>query len=828
MKQTICALLLLLATLTASAAVVRGRIVDGNGTPLDYVNVALRLKTDHAKAYGAVTDEKGFFNITDIPQAGTYELEVSFVGYKTITREVVIKAKTDQVKAGTLTLVEDATKLKEVEVVGQASQMRFDIDKKVYNVDANISAAGASATDILENIPSIDVDQDGEVSLRNSTSVEVWINGKPSGLTEDNRAQILQQMPAGSIQSVEIITNPSAKFDPEGTSGIINLILKKDREMGYYGSVNAAGSVNTNKSPGAQAGFNFNLNHKVVDFYFNAGVMWDKFAGQNYTDRYSFRSFDGGRDTLSFLNNTDSDVRSHCGLFVRTGLDFHLNDKNTLSLSGMFHYGPMNGTATNNYTFVDWPTNDTTLYAKTNNSRGGHQMFNVGLEHLYEIDEKGSELRTSLDYSRGSNKNNYNYEQYNIQGSMPEYLQAQLRNGNNQSGKFKMDYTQKFRDNMKLEAGAYCSYDDRFSPSRTWNLEGTDSLLQQYNDFRYTEWIAALYATFGAKFGGFSFSVGLRGEYTNTNVKTRDAEILKYTSTDTSYFKLYPTVFLSYDFGKGGELQANYTRRIRRPRGRQLNLFRDMSDSTNIEFGNPWLEPEIASAVELNYIKSWGDHLLSVSAYYRFSDNCIERVRFMEQGSSNVMNSTFDNVAKRQSAGLELVAKNKFAEWVNMTTTLNGYYGYLSDVYYDVYGTGVPELLSAKTNSFSWSASIMLNFLIPYGMSAQLTGRYRSSNLVAQGKSSDQYTIDFGFRKSFLDRKLNLALSIRDLLNSRKWANTTWGNNFWQYSAHMPHGTNFKLTITYNFGNQNNHKMKRRQESEQYDSGGEDYGSDMY
>lgn len=821
-------LLLMAGTVAATAATVRGRVVDGQGTALDYVNVAIRLNSDNSKAFGAVTDAKGFFLIENIAPTGDYTLEVSFVGYKTVKRAVTIKAKGDVVKIGSITLAEDATTLKEVEVVGQASQMRFDIDKKVYNVDANISAAGASATDILENIPSVDVDQDGEVSLRNSTSVEVWINGKPSGLTEDNRAQILQQMPAGSIQSVEIITNPSAKFDPEGTSGIINLILKKDREMGYYGSVNAAGSVNTNKSPGVQAGFNFNLNHKVVDFYFNAGVMWDKFAGQNYTDRYSFRPTAAGQDTISFLNNTDNDVRSRCGLFIRTGLDFHLNTKNTLSVSGMFHYGPMHGMATNNYTYVDWPTSDTTLYAKTNDSHGGHQMFNVGIEHLYEIDEKGSELRTSIDYSRGSSNNRYNYEQYNIKGAMPEYLQAQLRDGNNQSAKFKMDYTQKFRDNMKLEAGAYASFDDRFSPSRTWNLEGTDSLLQQYNDFRYTEWIAALYATFGAKFGGFSFSVGLRGEYTNTAVKTRDAAKLDFTRTDTGYFKLYPTVFLSYDFGKGGEIQANYTRRIRRPRGRQLNLFRDMSDSTNIEFGNPYLSPEISSAVELNYIKSWGDHLLSVSAYYRYSDNCIERVRYMEKGAGNVMNSTFDNVAKRQSAGLELVAKNKFAEWVNMTTTVNGYWGYLSDVYYDVYGTGVPELLSAKTNSFSWSASLMLNFLIPYGMSAQLTGRYRSSNLVAQGKSSDQYTIDFGFRKSFLDHKLNLALSIRDLLNSRRWASTTWGANFWQYSAHMPHGTNFKLTVTYNFGNNGTKKMKRRTDNQDYGSDSDDYGGDMY
>lgn len=827
MKKLLFFAFLLLSAPLLHAAVVKGVVRDGESTPLSYVTIAIRIQGEQANTTGAVSDDNGRFNIDKLA-AGKYTAEFSFMGYKTVSKSFKVSSLKDVINLGVITMTEDAQMLAEIEVMGQASQMRFDIDKKVYNVDANVAAAGASATDILENVPSVDVDQDGEVSLRNSTNVEIWINGRPSGLNEENRAQILQQMPAGSIESIELITNPSAKFNPEGTAGIINIVLKKDRAMGYYGSVSGTGSINTNKMPGANVSANFNLNHKVVDFYINAGFNWHKFNMQNLTERYQFQPGTDPQDTLSFLRNDGNGFNKGWGIFARTGLDFHLNDKNTLSVSGTMHTGRMGSENTNSYTDVLWHSMDTSIYRRVNSNLGRRPSYNVSLEHLYEIDRKGSEVRTSLEYSYFSNSGDYNYDQIRDYGwRAAEYKQIQRRDGRRLGATFKSDYTHKIKDNMKVEAGAYASWTNHLSPSRTWNMEGSDSVLQQYNDFSYNEWIAALYATYGAKFGGFSFSAGLRGEYTNTRVMTRDAEDGAYSRTDTSYFKLYPTVFLSYDFGKGHELQANYTRRINRPRGRQLNSFRDVSDSTNVQFGNPYLSPEISSAVELNYIKSWEFHMLSISAYYRFSDYCIERVRFLDD--LGVMNSTFENVAKRQSAGLEIVGKNKFANWVNMTTTLNGYFSNMADVYYDVYGNGDPVLLYAKTNSFSWSIRVMLNFLIPYGMTAQLTGQYRSSNLVAQGKSTDQYTLDFGFRKSFLDKKLNLALSIRDILNSRKWATTTWGDNFWQYQAHMPHGTNFKLTLTYNFGNGNtNQKMKKRSNQQQDDMGGdEEMGMDF-
>ncbi len=827
MKRIALFFVVAFAVMAMNAAVVKGRIVDAAGSALDFVNVMLTSKSDKSAVYGAISDETGVFEVQGVP-AGEYELDITFVGYQTIKKSVSVKSLSDQVALGKLVLREDAKMLGEVEVVGQASQMRFDIDKKVFNVDQNLAASGASASEMLQGIPSVDVDNEGNVSLRNSSSVEVWINGKPSGLTEENRAQILEQMPAGSIEAVEIITNPSAKFNPEGTAGIINLVMKKDRKAGYYGSVSAGGMYNIGSpAPGAHVGVNFNYNSKLVDFYANVGLRYMNMSSENYTDRYSFERLDKEGflsaeemwgDTISFLNTLSDSRRNFWGLFGRLGADFHINEKNTIGVSFMGHGGSNGSHNLNKYTRVDWDMMDTTIYERENYQNGMRPSYNVSLDYVYEIDKKGSEVRTSIEYSGHQRSGDYTYVQRAIQGWSPEYTQIQRQNGKNQSTRYKLDYTQKFGQTMKLEAGLYGSWQQRLSPSRAWNLEGEDSLLIQFNDFDYEEWIAAMYATYGAKFGPFSMSVGLRGEYTNTYVRTRDVEDESaWQANRKDYFQVYPTAFLSYAFPNNHELQANYTRRINRPRGRQINAFRDMSDSTNISFGNPDLDPEISSAVELNYLKTWDNHAISAGLYYRFSDNEMERVRYL--GEDNVMYTTFENVARRQRAGLEVVAKNKVTKWLNLTTTVNCYYSAMDSVFYDTDLDGALDLLYPFQQSFSWNARLMANFLIPMGWSAQLTGMYRSADVVAQGKSKSQYTIDLGVRKSFLDRKLNLALSIRDLLNSRRWANTTWGDNFWQYSSHEPRGTMFSVSLTYNFGNMR--AKKQRPQSGGMDMGGE-------
>ena len=543
MKKILFFMVAMFAVMAMEAAVVKGKIVDAGGSALDFVNVVVISKSDNGAVYGAISDEKGHFAVEGVP-AGDYWFEVKFVGYQSVKKEVTIKSLNEEVKIGQIVLREDAKLLGEVEVVGQASQMRFDIDKKVFNVDQNLAASGASASEMLQGIPSVDVDNEGNVSLRNSSSVEVWINGKPSGLTEENRAQILEQMPAGSIEAVEIITNPSAKFNPEGTAGIINLVMKKDRKAGYYGSVSGGGMYNIGSpAPGANLGANFNYNSGLVDFYVNFGVRYMNHESNNYTDRYSFErlpmdSYTDVReqwgDTLFHLNTLSANRSQFLGLFGRMGADFHITKKSTIGISVMGHGGTNNSKNLNTYTREDWVTMDTIIYERENQQGGMRPSYSVSLDYAYEIDPKGSEVRTSIEYSGHNRSGDYIYKQRALQGYSPEYTQIQRQNGHNQNVNYKLDYTQKIGQTQKVEAGLYGSWQQRLAPSRAWNLldgeEGLDgstiynSVLIQFNDFNYEEWIAAMYATYGAKFGPFSMSLGLRGEYTNTFVRTRDVE----------------------------------------------------------------------------------------------------------------------------------------------------------------------------------------------------------------------------------------------------------------------------------------------------------------
>ena len=799
----------------------KGRVVDAQRQPLDYVNVVVATIDGNTIVKGSITDTEGNFAITDIP-LGRYVVKVSFIGYTEFQKGIEITATTPIVDLGNVRLKEDATMLDGVEVTGQASQMRFDIDKKVFNVDQNLAAAGASASEMLANIPSVEVDNEGNVSLRNNSSVEVWINGKPSGLDADNRAQILEQMPAGSIESVELITNPSAKYNPEGTAGIINLVMKKDRKAGYFGSVQAGVNYPWGaKYPGGNVSANINYNSSVVDAYANIGYRMMNMEGKGYTNRYTFRPNTNRGDTLSHLLQNSQENRLFGGLFVRAGLDFHLTDKQTLGAAFTGHFGTNQKTSTTEYTIEDMLNSTSQHYLRDNNEKGGRNSYNVSLDYLYEIDRKGSEWRTSLSYSNNGHKMAMNYNQIYLDGSATDYKQYQQNNVSNQGVEFKSDYVQKFQENMKLEAGVFGSWRDRFAPSRAYDLfnNDQDSTLVQYNDFRYTEYIAALYATFGAKFGDFSFQAGLRGEYTNTFIQTRDAEILDYETTRRSYFELYPTAYLSYALPRNNEIQLNYTRRINRPRGRQLNAFKNLSDSTDITFGNPLLNPEFASALEFNYIKTWDYHAISGSLYYRYMDDVVQQVRFL--GADNVMYTTYENIAQQHTGGLELVAKNRIAKWFNLTSTVNLYYSLMEDVYYDSDLDGQLDLLSPRTEGFSWNIRLMGNFLFGKGWSGQLTGGYNSPRIIAQGESKATYRIDLGVRKTFLDRKLVVALNVRDLLQSHGWRNITYADNFWQDYERQGHGTMIGLSVTYNFGNMKQ-KGKKPGSDMQNGGGGDD------
>ena len=811
-------ILLLLPLVGFAQNKVTGRVLDANTRqPLDFVNVSATLQNETTPVAGNTTDENGDFVLS--LKDGTYTIRISFVGYIDVTRTITLQDGKD-VSVNKIYLQEDTQTLSEVEVVGQGSTMRFELDKKVFSVDQNIASAGGSVTDVLENIPSVDVDQEGNISLRNSEDVEIWINGKPTGLTSDTRAQVLQQLPAESIKEIELITNPSAKFSPEGTAGIINLVMKKDRQAGYYGSVNLDVDYALSKPwttpPGGKLGFNINFSKGIVDAYFNVGYHYRNSNGSTYTDRYNYYD----NDTTRMLTSGQSH-HSGGGMFLRGGVDIRVTDRSTIGVSGFgiveTKNDPTNGffsNRTNNPThytlynitsFVapqDAGNQEDTLRSYDRNEQGSanHPGYNAMLSWNFDI-SKAHKLQTSAQFFNfGFNNDNYYIQTENGVTT----TQEQISDNTDRFLQLKADYEWHPTKDSRLEAGWQTDLAWRQTQASAYNGENQeDTLWSYYNDFHNNEQTHALYITYGNRFWDkLSLQVGLRGEYFMRHIQTEyyyDNALCTNTQ-DTAYFQLFPSAYISYDFGNGHELQLNYTRRVDRPRGHMINPRMDFSDSTNIQFGNPALLPSYSSSLELNYLKTWDRHTLSAGLFWRAREGVIQNVKFLD---GETMKNTFINLSSRQELGVEVVAKNRlFGELLQLTTSVNFYYNYLKANSYHstLYGTPVDIELHSR-QIFAGSVRVNASFMFTKTFSGQISAHYRSPRVTAQGSSSHSYSIDLGLRKTFLDKKLALALNVRDILDSRARRNTSYSDDFWQYQENRWHSRTISLSFTYSFGN---------------------------
>ncbi len=787
------------------------------GEPMDFVNVQLfNAKTGKPLPIGTSTDENGRFILKGVSD-GKYLVKISNIGSVPQEREANISG--GNINLGDIRLADDAKLLQEVVVEGIRSQMRFELDKKVFSVDANIAAAGQSASELLESIPSVEVDQDGEVSLRGNSSVTVWINGKESGLTADNRAQILEQIPAETIDRIEVITNPSAKYSPEGTAGIINIILKKDRKAGYYGSA----ELSANSRGGGNASANINFSSSKVDAFAGLGFRMRRNTGGSKMDR-EFLDDDGNPNGIFTHSDGKSPNRGR-NIFARLGFTYHLTDKDDIGLNGFGMLGHNNSRSTTLYTSNvpgNWISNDD--YSK---NKGKHK----GMHAEFNYTHKWNDNHT-LDVIAGFNHwGGPSWRSYFEEIEYPEYSSTKYQEQNmemsNNSWETKVDYTNKITEWLKLEAGFNGRYSHENTPTDTYSGTSLSDMKQNeelYNRFIYNNNVSALYATLGGNVEKFSFSAGLRAEA--WQIKTRSLSFAQ-TENDVVPFKknnfaLFPSLFLSYSLPHDNELQINYTRRIRRPWGGQLNSFHDISDPTNVSYGNPELQPQYSNSFELNYLKSWTWHMLSLSAYVRTTSDMMNRISYLD---GDVMYSTWANIADEVNSGCEIVSKNSLFNHLDLTTTVNLYNNHISGWNYDFLaesGNLIP-LSGKKQNSFAWSARMMANVKLPWSISLQATGNYNSKMLSAQGSRQGGWSVDLGLRRVF--GAWSFSLNCRDLFDSRRFKSTTNGPDYTQFNERWRGGRTFRLTIKFSFGNMNAKPNKDR-ESEPMDSSGYEGGMD--
>ncbi len=818
--KKLLSLLSLIAICTAMMAQgqVKGLVTDKKSSEaLSFVSVTLTKDGESMYSVAGKTDLEGQFILNNVAY-GTYTMRLVYVGYKDVTRQFTLSAKTPAMSFSTIKMEEDPTVLSEISVEGQRPTMKLEVDRKAFDVAGMITSAGLSVSELLEQIPSVDVDNDGNVSLRGNTNVEVWINGRASGLTSDNQAQILQQIPAESIERIEVIDNPSAKFSAEGSTGIINIVLKKDRKPGYYGSV----QVGADTRGGANVGFNINYSSRKLDLFADVGYRHRENSGVNESEQDNLK--DGVATSYEHHYTRNSNIGNN--LFTRAGLTWHLTDNDDMGLTGMFMTGKRKSNSSTPYYYGNY-TDAGEMLTRTQlrNSCSSGPMNFVFLEYNYrhKFTDKHF-LDFSINHVRwhSDNENTYQDSIYYEDPSVDTYYRFQSRplNIKNRHTDVKLQYENALTDNTKLEAGYNGSFSHENTPQESYEASNWlgENLVEDpayFNHFVYDNDIHAGYVSLSQKWGNISLMAGLRGEYWRINTESlswaqEHGIEEKPAAFKKDYFQLFPSLFMTWQITESQQLQLNYTRRLRRPWGGELNSFRNTSDASIVSFGNPLLTPEYSNSIALNYLKTWSQHSLLVSAYYRPTTDVIQRLNY-RNASDQMMYSTSENVARSTSTGIELTAKNKFGKMLEISTNVNLYYYKINAFSYEIDGQSVTG--DARDN-FTWNARFMASLRLPYDISIQGTFKFDSRRTLTQGYRPATCGLDMGVRKHFFNRMFTLAVNCRDVFDSRKWETYTESDTFLRHQVNRRRSRTVRFTLTWNFGNSNGKKKQERQQQE--------------
>lgn len=820
--------------------VVIGSIVSPEKEPMQYATVYVMNAKDSAVITGGLTDEKGFILVKDIPW-GTYFLEISALGYqKHYTPIFTLSASNKRYMLKQFTLTKKATRLGDVEVTAKKEMLEQNLDKKVYNVENNVTADGATAVEVLTNIPSVDVDLEGSVSLRGSSNVRILIDGRPTNLT-------LEQIPASQIQSIEVITNPSARFEPDGMSGIINVVLKKNRESGFNGLVSAGNAINVfqNKAYFENYNFNTNLNYHVgkINFFINYSYGRSGFHRAGLMERDSWF----GTDT-SYLFKDEISTSLSKRHNVKSTLEYQINGDNLLSFGlGYSYYGSSdtNGVLYENYSIVSGEQFPINNYDQNGENRRGANNIDANISYKYTSSKKkGRELTSDLFFTQMDGYNNSQYLQvFGYPDSMPNYFQLAKTSTLNRTTTAQVDYVTPAGNGGRIETGYKFSFRTIGQDYALFDGISENNITEditQSNNFEFREYINAAYFIYSNTFfKKWKVQLGLRGEAANTFSDLKSAD----TTYKKSYYNLFPTVHIKYEINEKNQFQLSYSRRVTRPSFWDLNPFVDVSDKQNIRMGNPNLTPEFADNIELGYTKIFKTASLNFTAFYRIRTNLITKYTTMMQ--ANVDNgyifyelmdgqifstpvvsgydtlSTFpytltssQNINSSQNFGLEMVYSQKlFAFW---RFNLSG------DFYRVIINS---DSLIDPNLSKDWAYGIRFNqtFNLPYNWDIQLNFRFRSRSLttgsmggfmggggIGQGRRNATYSLNLGVKKGFFKNNFTVSLNIRDLIYNPTNIIETYA--YYPTSGYNAISTRWRsqfqanLTLTYKF---NNYKERR-------------------
>lgn len=787
---------------TAPRGKISGTIQDQDSkSPLGFANVVLLTASDSSLVTGATSDMEGKFELDRVPQ-GRFILRISSVGYPTkFIPNLTISADNPTLRLGTIPVKGGSTQLREVQVVVERPMVEFELDKKVVNMEQNIAAQGGSVADAMQNVPSVTVDTDGNVSLRGSTNVTILVDGKRTALSN----LTLDQIPASMIESVELITNPSSKYDPEGTSGVINLILKKNQKPGFNGTA----TVNVGTYENYNSSLNLNYRH----------YKWNFMGGYDF--RRSYRT--GVRD--GFLTNTKegtfredigSNRRTDISHSFRFGTDYSFNPKNTLSASMLYRTGDERGF--NSLLYRDLAGDMSLSGLRLRETRGTEddRVMDYNLGYRRTFDQKGREWTADLIYTERSSDEQDNIQQrITLEKGLPaDKLTGQRTTADILSRRTiaQSDYVHPINENSRFEGGFRSSFQLLDNDNRFFNQapETNQFILNDTvsNRFVYNEQVHALYSNYSNKIGDISFQVGLRAEQTFAKSDQRTQERV----FRNDYFSLFPSLFVTKDFAGDNKLQFSYSRRINRPRAWSLNPFIDYSDTLNVRFGNPELLPEFINSYELGYLKYWDNTSFNTTVFYRRTNDQIQRFREFNP-ATGVTSTTFLNLASGSSYGVELVGTYNPFKWWRMNASASGFRVELNDA------GGETEL---SNNQWTWNAKFNSNMTVWKDLAVQVSADYRAPMADIQGQMQEIYAVDLGLKKDVLNKKGTITLRVSDIFNTRQFNFVSFGQDFEQINNNKRLTRIAFLGFTYRL-NSDDSNRERRQRNEQ-NGGNDDFG----
>ncbi len=793
------------------SGIITGTILDGTlNEPLPYVNIVVRnLKNEIIT--GSITKDNGTFYMNDIPE-GKSKVSIEYLGYKTVSREITIDKENNRIDFGNVKIFESATSLGEVEITAEVTTIKQKVDRKVITVGKDLTTTGPTASDIMNNLPSVSVDQQtGNISLRGNQNVRVMVDGKLSNIPA---AQLLKQIPSTSIKSIELITNPSAKYNPEGMSGIINIILKKNAKIGFNGSINLGLNYDIN------AKFNSSIDLNYRNGKFNIYGNYGNNIARNANRGNIFRVDDNSEQLFSGLSNTKNHL-------FKVGIDYYLNDKNTISFF------------TNQNTFDSKSNNDTDVlfydasefnqsqtFFNENDNNSGQYNFNYKLDFAKD----GHNIELEVDYNDFAQDEDANF--FSSGAGILSPTREDIVNTERNRTTVNLDYVNPLNDETKLELGLQARlFDTNIDFSSTGLSFNEAGMIRQIptTNFDYERNIFSAYATYGKKLEKFTYQLGLRAETVTVEANALETEVATNVTTpqpfENDYFQVYPSLFLTYNPSEKNSYQFSYSRRIDRPGIGQVNPIREWSTPLISQFGNPNLLPQFTNSAEVNYTRQLKSGSITAGVFYRIIEDEINTAVFVDQTDLSRLILTNDNFDNTSAYGIELSSNYRPTKWWSINASFDLFSqtqtGITERIDVPLEDATVNDIIRSEVevDNVAWNFRAFNNFKVNKTLSFSLFAMYRAKNKGIQFETNPMYFVNVGARKSFAKGKGSLSLNYSDVFNTMQFG-FEGQNPFRQTGAFRWENQNIFLGLNYRFGGGKYRAKSRKSRDNDEKSGG--------